>query len=251
MSGQEQMGRAGIVTGASRGIGRAVALRLSREGARLVLVAREREDELARTAARCREEGAEAETLLADVGEEGAGEKLVAACLQRFGRLDILVNNAGVAPEGLLVGLRDPALATLVATNILGPVRLCRAALRPMLRQRSGCIVNLSSALARQAQPGSAAYAGSKAFLEAFTRSLAAEVGERGVRVNAVAPGFIETDMTAKLRQRAGGEIAGRLGLRRLGTPEEVAGAVAFLCSDAAAYVTGAVLSVDGGFLCG
>lgn len=251
MNGSQAGERVGIVTGASRGIGRATALRLAQDGVRLLLVARERQDELERTAARCREQGAEVETLLADVGAEDAADKVVAACLERFGRLDILVNNAGVAPEGLLLGLRDPALSTLVATNILGPVRLCRAALRPMLSQRAGCIVNLSSALARQPQPGSAAYAGSKAFVEAFTRALAAEVGERGVRVNAVAPGFIETDMTVKLRQRAGKEISRRLGLRRLGTPEEVAGAVAFLCSTEAAYVSGAVLAVDGGFLCG
>jgi 3-oxoacyl-[acyl-carrier protein] reductase len=243
--------RVAIVTGASRGIGRAVAERLARDGLRLVLNHRKDEAAMQQAEEACRKAGAQVVVQRGDVGAPEVPGALVDTALSRFGRLDILVNNAGAVTDNLLAALSDSEISAMLSTNILGAVRLCRAAMRPMLKQRSGCIVQLSSTLASRPGRGNSVYAGTKGFLESFTRALAAEVGQRGIRVNAVAPGVIETDMSAPVRALAADAIRERIGLRRFGTPSEVAELIAFLVSDAAAYVHGAVIPVDGAFLGG
>jgi 3-oxoacyl-[acyl-carrier protein] reductase len=242
-------GQVAIVTGASRGIGRAVAERLAAAGARLVLVGRRDRAALSAVEASCRATGADAVTHLGDVGAPGVAEAVRDVALQRHGRIDLLVNNAGVAVEGLLAELDDAELAAMLATNVEGVVRMARAVLRSMLRQRSGCIINVSSVVAARPGRGNAVYAGTKGFVESFTRALAVEVGRKQIRVNAVAPGVTETGMSQAVRGLAGDALRERVGLGRWGQPDDVASAVAFLASDAASYISGAVLAVDGAYL--
>ncbi len=243
-------GKVALVTGASRGIGRAIAERLASEGARALLL-HHREDVAAMAAceAACVAAGAEVLVRRGDLAEPACADGLVAAALERWGRLDLLVNNAGVVVEELLPQLAEEELQRLLAVNIAAPVRLARAAVRPMLRQRAGVIVNLSSVAARQPGRGAAVYAGTKGFLESFTRALAVEVGRKGVRVNAIAPGLIETGMNRAARGLAGEALTARVALARAGQPGEVAALCAFLASEEASYLSGAVLSVDGCYL--
>lgn len=251
MTGARFEGKVAVVTGASRGIGRAVAERLAVEGARVVLGYRRDSEAAELAAAACRAAGAEARVVCGDVAAPETAAALVGAAIAAWGRLDVLVNAAGVVADGLLATLGDEELAAMLGANVEGLVRTCRAAMRPMLRQRGGAVVNLSSALATRPGRGNAVYAGTKGFVESFTRALAVEVGRKGVRVNAVAPGVIDTDMTRTVQALAGDALRERIALRRLGRPEEVAAAVVWLASDDAAYVNGAVLGVDGGFLGG
>jgi len=247
----EDQPRVGIVTGASRGIGAAVALRLARDGMNLVLGFRRDEEGAAKVQAACNDQGIEALLHAGDIGTAQTAEDLVGKATDNFGRVDVVVNNAGVVVETLLATLTDDELAGMLSTNVAGVVHLSRAVLRIMLRQRSGSIVNLSSALATRPGRGNAVYAGTKGFVESFTRALAVEVGRKNVRVNAVAPGVIDTDMTAAVRSLAEETVLERIGQRRIGTPEEVAAAVAFLASEEASYINGAVLGVDGAFVGG
>lgn len=241
-------GRVALVTGASRGIGRAVAERLARDGARLVLNHVRDEAAMTQSADACRKHGVDVEVHRGDVGGADVPDALVAVALEKFGRLDVLVNNAGVVVEELLVTMSDDEMERMISVNVRGPVRLSRAVVRPMLRQKAGSIINVSSVLAAHPDRGHAVYAGTKGFLESFTRALAMELGSRGIRVNAVAPGIIETEMSAAMRALAGEGLASRVGLRRIGTAAEVAEVVAFLASSEASYVTGAVVGVDGAF---
>lgn len=238
--------RAALVTGGSRGIGYAVALRLAREGARVAVCSRRAD--AAEQAARqiSAETGAEVVGWEGDVAQPQTAERLVAAALERFGKLEILVNNAGITRDQLLLRMSDEDFDQVLKTNLYGVYRMSRAALRPMLRQRHGRIVNLSSVAGLVGNPGQCNYAASKAAIVGFTRSLAREVASRGITVNAVAPGFIETEMTAE-RTPKEQALASQIPMGRLGRPEEVASAVAFLASDEASYITGHVLVIDGG----
>lgn len=251
MSNLGLTGSVAIVTGASRGIGRATALRLAAEGARLVLSFRRDHAAMAEVEEACRTAGADVTSLGADIGQPEAAAALCDLALARHGRVDLLVNNAAVVVDSLLATLTDEEIDAMVQTNVLGVTRMARAVLRPMLRQRSGCIVNLSSAAATRPGRGSAVYAGTKGFVESFTRALAVEVGRKGVRVNAVAPGVIETDMTAPVLALDKDAVVQRMALRRLGRPDEVAAAVAWLASAQSSYLSGAVIPVDGAYVGG
>ncbi len=240
-------GRVALVTGGSRGIGAAVAQALASAGAALAVCARNGEAAAA-TAATIAGRGGQAFGVAADVSHPADAERVVAACVERFGRLDILVNNAGITRDGLVMRMTDENWSDVLAVNLSGAFYCARAALRAILKQRqSGRIINVGSVVANTGNPGQANYVASKAGLVGLTRALAKEVGSRGVTVNAVAPGFIETDMTAGLSAAVKDAYRAQIPLGRFGTPADVAGVVAFLASDAAAYITGQVIHINGG----
>jgi 3-oxoacyl-[acyl-carrier protein] reductase len=234
-----------LVTGASRGIGRAVALALSGRGATVVAAAREGHAQVVVDEIRAR--GGQAESVSLDVTDPVAVDQAVVALMARAGRLDILVNNAGMTRDQLVLRMKRLDWDAVLATNLTGAFTCAQAVLRPMLKQRSGRIVNITSVVGQTGNAGQANYAASKAGLIGFTKSLALEVASRGITVNAVAPGLIDTDMTRAISSGAQGEWESRIPLKRLGTPEDVASAVVFLASDEASYITGHVLSVNGG----
>ena len=238
-------GRTAIVTGASRGIGRAIALRLASAGASVVAGARE--EHAAPVAREVEAAGGTAVAVALDVTEPASITAMAGTALDRFGRIDVLVNNAGIVRDQLLLRMKPDAWDAVLATNLTAAFACCRAVLRPMLKQRSGRIVNIGSVVGRTGNPGQANYAASKAGLEGFTRSLALEVASRGITANVVAPGMIDTDMTAALGESAHDALIGRIPMARLGTAEDVAAAVCFLASDDAAYITGQVMGVNGG----
>jgi 3-oxoacyl-[acyl-carrier protein] reductase len=235
-------GRIALVTGASRGIGRAIARKLAEQGAHVVAAAR---GDNARAIAD--EIGGRAEAMTLDVTAAGAVEEIVASVLQRHGRIDILVNNAGIARDQLMLRMKRDDWDAVLATNLTAAFTLTQAVLKPMIKQRGGRIVCISSVVGQSGNAGQANYAASKAGLIGFAKAVALEVASRGITVNVVAPGLIETDMTRGITERAREEWVSDIPLRRLGTPEDVASAVCFLASDEASYITGHVLAVNGG----
>ncbi|HEX3605307.1 MAG TPA: 3-oxoacyl-[acyl-carrier-protein] reductase [Candidatus Dormibacteraeota bacterium] len=240
-------GRVALVTGASRGIGRAIALRLAADGAAIALAYGSSEAAAREAEAEARALGAATVLLDADLGDPAAAAGLVARAADALGRVDILVNNAGLTRDGLAVRMSDGDWADVLAVDLTAAFTLCRAALRGMLRARWGRIVNISSVAGVTGNPGQANYSAAKAGLIGLTKALAKEVGGRGITVNAVAPGFVETDMTAGLPAALIERALTLVPAGRLGTAGEVAAAVAFLAAPEAAYITGHVLHVDGG----
>lgn len=242
-------GKTAIITGASRGIGRAIALRLAAEGARVAVNYRGNQAAAEETAAAVIKAGGSAELLPFDVADGAAVDAAIAGFAARHGRIDILVNNAGLAHNGLLVRTKPVDFERLLAVNLGGVFHCTRAVTGPMMKARSGRIVNLTSVVGETGNAGQGAYAASKAGIIGFTKSIARELAPRNVTVNAVAPGFVATDMTAELPETLRETILENIPLGRIGAPEEVAEAVAFLTLPEAGYITGHVLSVNGGML--
>jgi 3-oxoacyl-[acyl-carrier protein] reductase len=240
-------GRVSLVTGASRGIGRAIAQAFAAEGAHVVLAARDAA-KLAEAVAEIQAKGGKAEALALDVSDRASVEAGVAQVVAAHGRIDHLVNNAGVTRDNLLLRMKDEEWRQVLDTNLTGAFLCTQAVLKPMLKQKSGRIVTITSVVGLAGNAGQANYAASKAGVIGFTKSVAREVASRGITANAIAPGFIETDMTAAMSEKAREAVFAAIPLGRVGRPEDVAGAALFLVSDAAAYVTGQVLAVDGGF---
>ena len=240
-------GKCALVTGGSRGIGRAVCLELARQGARVAVNYAGNAAAAEETVQVCAALGAEAFAIQADVADAAATEAMVKEVLSRFGRLDILVNNAGVTRDGLMPMMKEADWDAVLDTNLKGAFHCMKAVYRPMMKQKYGRIVNLSSIVGLRGNAGQANYAASKAGLIGLTKSLAKELAARNVTVNAVAPGFIDTDMTAALPEKAREAMLTTIPMGRLGQAEDVAKAVAFFAGDDSAYVTGQVLCVDGG----
>lgn len=240
--------RLALVTGSSSGIGHAVAARLARDGFRVLVHYNRNENGAARTLDRIRAEGGSGELIRFDTGVRAEVEAALESFFQLQkpeARLEVLVNNAGIHRDGLTGLMSDEAFDEVLKTNVYGAFYLMRFCVRKMVRQRSGAIVNMASIAGQTGNAGQLNYAASKAALIAMTKSLAMEVGSRGIRVNAVAPGLIETEMIQDIPFLA--DLKKRIPLGRAGTPEEVAGAVSFLCSADAAYISGCTLSVNGG----
>jgi 3-oxoacyl-[acyl-carrier protein] reductase len=243
-------GRIALVTGASQGLGRACALELARAGATVVLAARN-QAKLADVAEEIASSGGQAAAFALDVSSEESIKEGAKAVLAQFGKVEVLVNNAGITRDGLMMAMKRPDWDDVLATNLTGAFLLTQALLRPMLKNRWGRIVYISSVVGRTGQAGQVNYAASKAGLIGLTRSLAREVASRGITVNAVAPGYIETPMTAVLDEKQRTAMMAAIPLGRPGTDAEIAQSVRFLASDAAAYITGHVLDVNGGMFMG
>jgi 3-oxoacyl-[acyl-carrier protein] reductase len=239
-------GKIALVTGASRGIGRGIALSLAARGAFVVVAARSVEAASA-TAEEIARAGGRARAVALDIADDGSVESTIAALLKEHASIPLLVNNAGITRDNLLMRMKREDWNQVIDTNLSGIYRLCRSLVPSMVKARYGRIVNVTSVVARIGNPGQANYAAAKAGVEGFTRSLARELASRNVTVNCVAPGFIDTDMTRALSdtQRAG--LLEQVPLGRLGTPDDVAAGVAYLLSDAASYITGITLDINGG----
>lgn len=239
-----------LVTGASQGIGRAVALRLAKDSFRLALAARN-EEKLKQVASEITGSGGQAAVFVLDIASEESIKTTTKAVLAHFGKIDVLVNNAGITRDNLLLRMKRSDWDDVLATNLTGTFLLTQAVMGAMIRARSGRIINISSVVGRMGQAGQANYAATKAGLIGFTKSLAREVASRGVTANVVAPGYIESPMTAVLDEKQSQSIVSHIPLGRIGKDADVAHAVAFLASEEAGYITGHVLDVNGGMFMG
>ncbi|WP_031515305.1 3-oxoacyl-[acyl-carrier-protein] reductase [Desulfofalx alkaliphila] len=240
-------GKVAIVTGSSRGIGRAVALALAKAGANVVVNYAGRADAANQTAAEIEQLGRRALVIKADVADTEQVKSMVDETLKELGRLDILVNNAGITRDNLIMRMKDQDWDAVLNTNLKGAFNCCRAVARPMLKSKGGRIVNISSVVGLMGNAGQVNYSAAKAGIIGLTKTLAAELGSRKITVNAVAPGFITTEMTDGLPPEVKERLIERVPLGRLGAPEEIADTVTFLCGPAAGYITGQVIAVDGG----
>ena len=238
-------GRVAFITGASRGIGKAIALKFAEAGGAVVACARE--EHALTVAQEITASGGIAEAVTLEVTDADSVRRAVQNALARFEHVDVLVNNAGVVRDQLLMRMKSEEWDSVISTNLTAAFRCTQAVLRPMLKQRWGRVINISSLVAQSGNPGQVNYAASKAGLIGFTKALAREVASRGITVNVVAPGFIETDMTARLSADAHKTLAAQIPAGRLGVPADVAATVCFLASDEASYITGQVVGVNGG----
>ncbi len=244
-------GKSAIVTGGSRGIGKAIVWALAREGAKVAFVYRSNKEAADQLVSDLELNQTEAIAVQADVSRQEDADKVVETVLDKWEKVDILVNNAGIIQDGLLATMSAEQWQDVINTNLNGVFYFCHAVTRPMMSARSGRIINMSSVAAYVGNPGQSNYAASKGGINGFTRCFAAEVARRGITVNAIAPGFIETDMTTAVRNAAEAEIKKKIPCRRLGTPEDIANAVLFLVGDDSSYITGQILTVDGGLTLG
>lgn len=241
--------RIAMVTGGSRGIGQAISVSLAKAGADVVVLFAGNQKAAEETAKQIEETGRRALLIQADVSDANQVDAAVKQVLGQFGRIDILVNNAGITRDNLMLRMKETDWDQVVDTNLKGVFLCTKAVTRPMLKQRYGRIINISSVVGLAGNPGQANYVAAKAGVLGLTKSTAKELASRGITVNAVAPGFIETDMTAALDEDLQQEMRKQIPLARLGTPDDVAAAVRFLASEDAAYITGQTLNVDGGMV--
>lgn len=242
-------GRVALVTGGGRGLGRAIAVRLAQEGAKVAISYRSNDAAAGETAELVRKAGAGCETFKGDVSSSEDVEALMKGVGEAFGPVEILVNNAGTTRDNILLRMKDEEFEEVLATNLKGTYLCTRAVLRGMVRARWGRIVNISSVVGLVGNAGQANYAASKAGMIGFTKSVAREVAGRGITANAVAPGYVETELTGRLPENVKERILGQVPVGRFGEPEEIAEVVAFLAGERAAYVTGQTIAVDGGMV--
>jgi 3-oxoacyl-[acyl-carrier protein] reductase len=242
-------GKVALVTGASRGIGRAIALELARQGAKIAVNYAGSEAKANEVVEEIKNMGGEAFAIQADVSDAQAVDRMVKTVLERFGRIDILVNNAGITRDNLLMRMKEEEWDDVININLKGVFNCTKAVTRPMMKQRYGRIVNIASIVGVMGNPGQANYVAAKAGVIGLTKTAARELASRNITVNAVAPGFITTDMTERLNEEIKTEMLKQIPLARFGEPEDVAKVVAFLASDAASYMTGQTLHVDGGMV--
>jgi 3-oxoacyl-[acyl-carrier protein] reductase len=244
-------GKTALVTGGSRGIGKAIVRALAAEGAKVAFTFNSNVDAANELVKELELDQREAIAVQADAADAEKARELIESLIEKWDKIDILVNNAGIIKDGLLATMSEENWSSVINTNLTSIYNYCQAAMRPMMSARHGRIINISSVAGRYGNPGQTNYAATKGGIDGFTRCLAHEVGRRGITVNSIAPGFINTDMTEAVRNAAGKEITKQISVRRLGEPEDIANAVVFFAMNESSYVTGQVLTVDGGLTLG